>query len=250
MPGWLEKFLGRPSSKAKFVQLPADVEANLAVHPPVNLQPISVIDRPVALPLWFEFPPHHREPATYDGVFWEVEPMGEYLYYLAGAFQKNHKGLLRFGTALLEVRAERNFETDVIRASLRDGDREHAGARSSMSWHGMSVLDACHLLLTEARASGSDSWIGAFKSTSSDVLEGRSRLRFGLQFQTREPFVEVRYERFYPATPDGGEPFLFEVKTRCMLPGVAVDDIVTLHEDVAAAYRDVPSTHVSGAIRI
>ncbi|MBW9054948.1 hypothetical protein [Rhizobium mesosinicum] len=250
MPGWLAKFIGGLSSKAKFVELPSDAEANLAAHPQVNLQPKSIIDGPVTLPLWLDFPPHHGEPRTYDGVFWEVEPRGEYLYYLAGAFQKNYKGLLRFGTAPLEIRAERNFETDVIRASLQDGDRAQAEARSSMPWQGMTVVDACHLLLTEARASGSESWIGAFKGTSPDVLEGRSRLRFGLQSQTREPLLEVKYERFYPATADGGEPFLFEVKTQCRLPDVPVDDIITLHEEVAAAYRDVPSTHISGATRM
>lgn len=204
----------------------------------------------MTLPIWFDFPAHHSKPPTYDGVFWEVEPWGEYLYYLAGAFQKNNKGLLRFGTAPLEVRAERNFETDAIRARLLDGDRAQMEARSSKPWQGMTVYDACRLLLPEAQASGSESWVGAFKSTSSDVREGRSHLVLGLRSQTNEPYVEVIYERYYPPTAGRREPFLFEVKTQCRLTDVAVGDVVTLHEEVAANYRDVPSTRVRGAIKM
>ncbi|EJK87322.1 MULTISPECIES: hypothetical protein [Rhizobium] len=250
MPGWIKRLLRGPSSKAKLVELPSDARANLAAHSQVNLQPKSIMEVPVALPVWFNFPAHHSKPATYDGVFWEIEPWGEYLYYLAGAFQKNEKGLLRFGTAPLEIRAERNFETDAIRARLQDGDRAHMEVRSSEPWKGMTVYDACDLLLPEAQASGNENWIGAFESVPSDVREGRSRLIFGLHSQTGEPFVEVIYERYYPISADCREPFLFEVKTQCRLPDVAVDDVVKLHEEVAVKYRDVPPTRVSGAIKM
>ncbi|MGG6893689.1 hypothetical protein [Rhizobium sp. BR 315] len=224
--------------------------ANLAAHPEGNLQPKFVVEAPVALPVWFDFPSHHSKPVTYDGVFWEIEPWGEYLYYLAGAFQKNHKGLLRFGTAPLEIRAERNFETDVIRIGLQDADRVHAQARSAKPWQGMTVGDACDLLLPEARASGGEFWIGEFKSSSSDILEGRSRLSLGLRSQTGEPYAEVIYERYYPAATGDQEPFIFEVKTHCRLADIVVDDVIRLHEEVAANYREVPPTRVRGAINV
>ncbi|NTI48977.1 hypothetical protein G6L94_11680 [Agrobacterium rhizogenes] len=250
MPGWIKRLLRGPSSKAKLVELPGDAEANLAAHSQVNLQPKSIMEKPVLLPVWFDFPAHHSKPVTYDGVFWEIEPWGEYLYYLAGAFQKNPNGLLRFGTAPLEIRAERNFETDAIRARLQDGDRAHMEVRSGEAWKGMTVYDACHLLLPEAQACGGEYWIGAYKSVSSDVQEGRSRVIFGLRSQTTEPYIEVIYERYYPISADRREPFLFEVKTQCRLPDVAVDDVVKLHEEVAVRYREVPPTRVRGAIKM
>ncbi len=249
MPSWFQKFF-RGSSKAKAVKPLGDATINLAAHPVVNLQPKFVIEDPAVLPVWFDFSADHGKPATYDGVFWGIEPWGEYLYYLAGAFQKNHKGLLLFGTAPFEVRAERNFETDAISARLQDADRAQEQAHSSKSWQGMTVEDACHRLLLDAQALGSEYWIGSFKDGSSDILKGRSRLSFGRRFQTGEPQVEVIYERYYPNTNEYGEAFIFEVKTLCWLAEVLVDDVIKLHEDVAANYLDVPPTRVSGATKM
>ncbi len=184
MPGCLQRFFRGSSSKAKAVNPLGDATINLAAHPEVHLQPKFVIDYPISVPVWFDFPADYGKPATYDGVFWEIEPWGEYLYYLAGAFQKNEKGLLRFGTAPLEIRAERNFETDVIRTGLQDADYMHAQARNGNRWEGMTVGEACDLLLPEAHASGSNTWIGVFKRGSSNILEGRSRISLGLHSQT------------------------------------------------------------------
>ncbi|WFU06268.1 hypothetical protein QA648_24445 (plasmid) [Rhizobium sp. CB3171] len=250
MSGWIQRFFRGHSSKANAVNPSGDAAVNLAAHTEVNLEPKFVIDDPAVLPVWFDFPAHHTRPATYDGVFWEIEPWGEYLYYLAGAFQKNHKGLLRFGTAPLEIRAERNFETEVISIGLQDADRVQAQARSGEPWRGMTVGDACHLLLPAKRSLGSESWIGAFKNSSSDILVGRSHLSLGLRSEKGEPYVDIIYQRHYPSATDDQEPFLFEVKTHCRLPDVLVDDIIKLHNEVTANYRELPPTRVSGAIKM
>ena len=85
---------------------------------------------------------------------------------------------------------------------------------------------------------------------SSNILEGRSRLSLGLHSQTGEPHIGIIFERYYPGAADDQEPFIFEVKTQCRLPDVLVDDVIKLHEQVAAKYRDVPPTRLGGAIKM
>lgn len=46
--------------------------------------------------------------------------MGEYPYFLAGAFQKNKKGLLRYGSAKTVAQVYISFEDNVISVDRAD----------------------------------------------------------------------------------------------------------------------------------
>jgi hypothetical protein len=84
---------------------------------PIDIIPIGKIESLNNIPIWLEKNPNTSNPSIYENIFWEIASMGEYLYYLAGDYQKNEKGLLRFPTALTEFKVETNYEDDVIKGA-------------------------------------------------------------------------------------------------------------------------------------
>lgn len=107
---WWQKIWGN-RAKAKLVKPLGDHIENLAAHPQVEIKPIG---EAAGLPIWIDVSPAAPTTSTYDGLLWEVETMGEYLYYLAGDFPKNEKGLLRYESATTVAEVHVCFEDDVI----------------------------------------------------------------------------------------------------------------------------------------
>lgn len=107
---WWQKFR-RNGAKAQHVKPEGNHIENLKAHRFVDIQQIGETSD---LPVWIDVSPTIPTTATYDGLLWEVEPMGEYLYYLAGDFPKNKKGLLRYGSAKTVAEVHVCFEDDVV----------------------------------------------------------------------------------------------------------------------------------------
>ncbi|WP_316014195.1 hypothetical protein [Roseobacter sp. HKCCA0434] len=107
---WWHKFR-RKKAKAKPVRPDGDHIENLQAHPTVDIPKIGETSN---LPVWIDVSSSRPTTATYYGLLWEIEPMGEYLYYLAGDFQKNEKGLLRYASAKTSAEVHVCFEDDVI----------------------------------------------------------------------------------------------------------------------------------------
>jgi hypothetical protein len=105
-------------------------EENLAAHPPVLRAPVgkaAMLD----VPIWVDIAPDHPSQTTYDGLLWEIEPYGEYLYYLAGDFPRNDKGLLRYASATTRAEVHVSFETDAIDVAAQDQPRYAALAQAA-----------------------------------------------------------------------------------------------------------------------
>lgn len=105
---------------------------NLMVHPIVDIPAIREFH---GLPVWVEISPEMPTAITYDGLLWEADPMGEYLYFLAGDFPKNEKGLLRYGSAGTVAEVYVSFESDVIAVDRQDTQRfsEEANVQKTYS---------------------------------------------------------------------------------------------------------------------
>lgn len=99
---------------------------NLWGHPAVDIQKIG---EAAELPVWIDVSPGARTTSTYSGLLWEVEPMGEYLYYLAGDFSKNEKGLLRYASAKTIAEVHVSFEDDVVSVDRSEMQRWSGVAR-------------------------------------------------------------------------------------------------------------------------
>ncbi|WP_339109754.1 hypothetical protein [Thioclava sp. GXIMD4216] len=107
---WWQIFGGR-GARAKVVKPAGDHIENFRAKAPVDIRQIGKI---AELPVWIDVSPEVPTSTTYDGLLWEIEPMGEYLYYLAGDFPKNEKGLLRYGSANTIAEVYVSFEDDVV----------------------------------------------------------------------------------------------------------------------------------------
>lgn len=107
---WWQIFGGR-GAKAKVVKPAGDHIENLRAHAAVDIPQIGITAK---LPVWIDVSPEDPTTLTYDGFLWDVEPMGEYLYYLAGDFPKNEKGLLRYEGAKTSAEVYVSFEDDVV----------------------------------------------------------------------------------------------------------------------------------------
>lgn len=122
---WWQK-LRRHGAKAKLVRPAGNHIENLAARAIVNIQKIG---ETAELPVWIDVSPEDPTTSTYDGFLWEVEPMGEYLYYLAGDFPKNEKGLLRYGSAKTIAEVYVSFEDDVVSVDRSEMQRWSEVAR-------------------------------------------------------------------------------------------------------------------------
>lgn len=107
---WWQKFR-RTGAKAKRVQPEGNHIENLKAHHIVDIQQIGETSD---VPVWIDVSPTNPTTTTYDGLLWEADPMGEYLYFLAGDFPKNEKGLLRYGSAKTVAEVHVCFEDDVV----------------------------------------------------------------------------------------------------------------------------------------
>jgi hypothetical protein len=126
---WLQKFRGR-GAKAKLVKPGGDHIENLKAHPAVDIHKIGETG---GLPVWVDVSPKDPTTFTYSGLLWEIEPMGEYIYYLAGEFPKNEKGLLRYGSAKTIAEVYVSFEDDVISVERSEMQRWSENARQEMT---------------------------------------------------------------------------------------------------------------------
>jgi len=95
------------------------------------LQPIDTLEDIGNLPVWFNFEPRESNTAIYERTFWEVEPFGEYIYYLAGDYTQGHKGHLNFTTPFTVFSVITTFEIDSVDVGKREQQFEHALAEES-----------------------------------------------------------------------------------------------------------------------
>jgi hypothetical protein len=228
---------------------------NLALHPFVDHQPISLLAELGGIPVWLSHGPDSREPSISDGLFWEEEPMGEYYYYLAGDFQKNEKGLLRAGTADTVLKAEINFEDDVIMSCKHDAAVEQAFATECGSIPA-AIIEAClgDLPFSERNLPGwrarSLSTVDLFDMPEfSASHDGRARLRlrkrgdsswkeaFFIFEQWRQPGTDGEYERYLCVSARSSDKTLL------------LGRLWAQFNQLVHTYANLPYAAVSGATR-
>lgn len=247
-------FFRKKKPQADLVVLSGDHIENLSNHPEVSLSPIAYSEAPLELPIWFDFDPTSSKPAIYDDVFWDVEPMGEYLFYLAGDYKKNEKGFLRFRTAPLEIRAERCFERDVIGAVNRDGLIEQQQAIethvSLSDLSEMTIDEAIKKFVQAAIDIGYERWVISNLNENIDMVQGRSRLALGYHFFTGVPYLEIIDQRLYPYDDTTPHDSIFQVITWSNNLDLKIGDVLSMHNKIALRYADMSYVPLQGATRM
>ncbi len=245
----LASLFGNKTAKARS---PASHEINLAARPQANLSTVGITPAPLSLPIWVDTDPQNTEPATYEGLFWEIEPMGEYVYYLAGDYAKNEKGLLRFPTATTSARVERNFEQDVIAVAEQDGLREHQQgiltAADLSDIENLTVQAAAQSLLPSAQDLGDEKWIISLSGPGNDITKGRSRLMVWQHPFTSALFADLHFEQTSPEAAQ--HPALTTLRVSSNDPSARIGDLHALFAPLEERYRNMPHLSLSGASRM
>ena len=132
---------------------------NLKNHDPVNLTSCGR-DPELDLPIWVQVSSADKTDKTYEDLLWEIEPMGEYVYFLAGNFPKNEKGLLRYGSAETRLEVCVSFEDDVIDVTKFDEAQyaQHAedAAQDHTDFAEMTISETYDFIRERSRAAGHD----------------------------------------------------------------------------------------------
>lgn len=190
-----------PSPKATHEQYIGDHIANLAIKKNINLSPIATLKNLDNLPVWIDEPTNSLTPKFYTNIFWDIEPMGEYIYFLAGDFQKNEKGLLRFPTASTQALVEINFEDDVISVAKHDGKRYQNYADEVVhrlpEFQNLTIAELSQKI---PRSSHNIDSLVAFLSLNPllpDSSKGYARMEIRKPMNSDKTYLTLIYEEFY-----------------------------------------------------
>lgn len=240
------------SPKAKAVIPKGNHIQNLAAHEIVSIEAIGSVKELRSLPLWINHNIDEPKPQVYDGLFWEIEPWGEYLYFLAGDYKKNEKGLLRFASPTTSVRVETSFENDVINVAKSDGAHDQAKASKILleldSIKGLSFVDIEKTSNKFTSINGTyfgDISLEKFLPKSSS---GRARLNF--RKQSDHVGLTMIYEEFRePKLANETERYL-KIYLQSRDPNQELEEALKLFTNLVIKYSNMPYIHVSGSTRM
>ena len=242
----------RTSPKANIVVSKGNHIENLAAHELVSIESIGTVEELHELPLWVNHNIDESKPKVYDGLFWEIEPWGEYLYFLAGDYKKNEKGLLRFSSSTTSVRVEISFEDDVINVAKIDGTDDQSKA-SNIQLDPRAIKNL-RFVDIEKISNNFTSINGAYFSYVSlekilpESATGRGRLI--IKKQSDHINLTMIYEEFRePKLADETERYL-KILIQSKDPTLSIEDAIKLYSDLIAKYSEMPYVHVSGSTRM
>lgn len=217
-------------------------EENLAAHPHVDLEPLGMVDG-LQVPVWVDVAPEHPTPHTYDGLLWEVEPCGEYIYHLAGDFPKNEKGLLRYSSAKVMSEVHVSFETDAIDAAQHDqpiyAGEARAAARDDTDLAGLTVAEAQNLL-----AQGNN-----FALLRGAPEHSHIEARAFVTPADKTPRQSITLTTCLIAT-DMPRGRMTLIRTSCGQPDLPVSALAVHHLHLVERYHNIAHLPLTGAIRM
>lgn len=251
MAGFWSRLFGGASEagpKARRVTPTVNPKTALAQHPVVDL---AEKGRSAALdlPLWVDEAPESLTPPTYEHILWETQPRGEYLYYLAGAFEKNEKGLLRFGSAPEEFRVVRSHETDVLEAAKHElPDSE------GRDWRELFKGETCATLAQRidraAGAPGPKGWtLGHVTGIDPSVGMALMRVEPGAGIDGA-PQVSLIFRKIVPQGEGVPVEYGIQVLAVSRRAETSIIALMDGFRDLVMRYRDMPYTEVRGALRV
>jgi hypothetical protein len=215
------------------------------VHPAVDIQQIG---KTAELPVWIDVSPEDPTTSTYDGFLWEVEPMGEYHYYLAGDFQKNEKGLLRYGSAKTIAEVYVSFEDDFVPVDRSETQRwseaAHQEATDSSDFSNMRVGGISTFAQQRSQESGYARHLA--KLDLKDLNGGVGYMEQANDFLPG-PWVRLVWSK-YVETSQGSR--VTKVIVRSSDPDQKFDLMHDLLRTLIDRYQNIEDHPLSGAIRM
>lgn len=224
------------------VQAPGDHVENLAAQPPVLHRPLGTAT-PLDVPLWVDIPPDQPSETTYDGLFWEIEPCGEYLYHLAGDFPINDKGLLRYASATTRAEVHVSFESDAIHVAAHDQPLYAARAQAAAC----DDSDLAPLTVVQARGllTGGTGYAQLRGAPGFSQINGCA---FGPPYAAPVPATIVLTTCLIDR--DGPRERMTMITTVSRNPDQLIGPLAAYHRNLTTRYHQIAHLPLSGAIRM
>lgn len=225
---------------------------NLQHLPAVQLNEIGVLSQFEGLPVWFDYAQDEHQPAIYEGTFWEVEPQGEYIFYLAGDYSKNAKGHLNFTSASMVFTVLASFEVNSVDIMQHDGDRyQHTAdtcgidVNQYLSKNVGEIID--ELQPEQPVDPGYQQFISLMNKLPAGA-NGNARLFVGENWFTGKGMkLSLVYQEFREPAVEGEQRRAVWVECHCMRKEQSFDELLAHFLVLVARYKSMPYQTLSGA---
>ncbi len=222
---------------------------------PVEREPIVAIGEtgdPLKIPLWVDAQSTGLDPAIYEGMFLFIEPMAEYVYYLAGDFERTDKGILAYRSASVELKVEVTFERDCIEVHYIDdwADQERARQqqRDIEDYSEMSLGEVLHSLAQTPDWHGVIDILPLSEQYRLPSREGMARVKFFKPPGDDTP-VEVIFIFQSLAETEGFPERLLLVQLVCNNMKQNIGELISEFEQLIARFGRLPYEKLEGATR-
>lgn len=220
--------------------------------PAVQLHQTGDLSQFNALPVWFDFEPAEIAPAIYEGTFWEVEPQGEYIFYLAGDYSKNQKGHLNFTSASMVFTVLVSLEANSVDIMQHDGEGyQQAADHSGIDINEYSTKHIGELIDKFKQDQPVDPGYQQFISLTSNLPEGahgNARLIVGDNWFTGEGMkLSLVYEEFRSPAAEGEQHRALWIECHCMREDQPLAPLLEHFIKLVNRYKAMPYTTISGA---
>jgi len=241
------------SPKARLELFEGDHIYNLKIHKFVNIESIGILPQFNNLPVWLDYDKTNDNPSVYNNLFWEIEPMGEYLYYLAGDYKKNEKGLLRFPKYTTNFKVEVNFEDDVIDVAEEESMMSQNSYHYSLDFETIQDLTIGEM---QNKVPQSDNSNGLWEKVACTSLEhylptnckGKAEANF-IRNNKAKLSINLTYQDFYEAQNEDEYKRHLLVSCNCSNNEQNIKELVNYFIYLVEKYHDMPYLHLAGTTR-
>ncbi len=224
----------------------------IASTPAIELHPTGSLEQFVNLPLWYDYEPDEAKPSTYDKTFWEVEPQGEYIYFLAGDHNKNENGRLNFTSASTVFSALVSLEPNSVDIMQYDGNRyQRAANNSTIDIDDILSKTVGEVISDLQKDQPSDPLNHQLVSLMEELPKGalgNARLLVGGNYFTGEGLkLSLVYEEFRSPAEDTELARALWIECHCMRSEQALEPLLNQFLQLVDRYKNMPYIALSGA---
>ena len=219
-----------------------------------ELQSTAVLESISSLPVWFNYEPDEGNPEIYENTFWEIEPSGEYLYYLAGDYKKNQNGYLNYTSPSTVFIVYVTLEADSIAIDKSDRGYEQKAAEQSLldidDFLASSVGDVIDRFKPHLESNPDDTQFISLMHLLPEGACGNARLTVGKNWINNQGLkLSLAYEEFRdPAAAEEKVRGVF-IEAHCMNLEQPLNAIVAHFIELVGRYKAMFYLSLNGATR-
>ncbi len=222
---------------------------NLRNYSKVDIPTLGYIKELDNLPVWISHSKNQDKPNTYENIFWCIEPVGEYLYYCAGDYSKNEKGLLEFDSSTMSFRVEHNFEEDVVHVAKQELLYDY-----DVLGYPLDLTDSIKNTLYEfqyAEPSPYEFILGYYDINDylPESAKGKVRMTVHQNMQETMLWGMIEYMEIREPTEEDEFERLTLIRAEFPESDLPINDVVNHFIGLVEEYANMPYHHVSGATR-